>query len=256
MDKHYRSWFSVGVSAISLVVLLAPAQVQASDACWSHDETRFQHMSRSGHTGEVYGGDVQVPEQRNGAYQIQEEPFGSTVVQEGEGLWEELKVRSRSGIINCESECYRGASLITDLYHILNDSESRQVFSWFEGQDRAHELFISVCTEGIQIYALKDMSESPYDFAASPSKPMSTVDPKHGALCKSGPDDLSSRNFGNTLRDSKSVLSERGGVVSYRKGALTRNLGVEDAHGLYLFTYKSTGRDRQSAGDTGLLVRY
>jgi len=226
MGKHYRSWLSVGVSAISLLVLLAPAQVQGTDACWSHDETGLQHMSRSGHTGEAYGGDADVPEQWNGAYQIQEEPFGSRLLQVGEGLWEELKVKSRSGIINCE-------------------------------QDRAHELFISVCTEGIQIYALKSMSESPYNFTTSPFKPISTVDPKHGVLCKSGPDDVSSRNCGNTVRDSKSLFADKGRAASYQKDALARNPAPEDAYGpCYLVTYNSTGRNRQSVGDTGLFVRY
>ena len=225
MGKHYRSWLSVGVSAISLLVLLAP-EAHGTDVCWSHDETGFQHMSRSGHTEEVYGGDADVPEQWNGAYQIQEEPFGSRLLQVGEGLWEELKVKSRSGLINCE-------------------------------QDTAHELFISVCTEGIQISALRGMHESPYDFATSPSKPMSTVDPKHGVLCKSGPDDVSSRNCGNTLRDSKSLFADKGRVASYQKDALARNPAPEDAYGpCYLVTYNSTGRNRQSVGDTGLFVRY
>lgn len=226
MGKHYRSWLSVGVSAICLVVLLAPAQVQASDACWSHDETGFQHMSRSGHTGEVNGGDVQVPEQRNGAYRIQGEPFGSTVVQEGHGLWEELKVKSRSGIINCE-------------------------------QGRAHELFISVCTEGIQISALRGMHGSPCDLATSSSKPMSTVDPKLVVLWEIGADDVSSRSRGNTVRDSKSPFADKRGVASYQKDTFARNLALEDAYGpYYLVTYNSTGRSRQSVGDTGLFVRY
>ena len=255
MGKHYRLWLSVGVVAVSLVVLLA-AQVQASGACWSHDETGFQNKSRSDQIGEVYGGVVQVPEQRNGGYQIQERPFGSTVVQEGHSLWEEVKVKSRSGIINCESECYQGSLLITDRYHIFNDSESTQVLSWFDGQDTAHELFVSVCTECIQIYALKGMSKSPYGFATSPSKSMSTVDPKHPALCKSGPDDLSSRNSGNTLHHSRSLFVDKIGVTSYHKGALARNPAVEDAYGAYLFPHESTGRDGQSADDTGLLVRY
>ena len=226
VGRHYRLWLSVGVAAISLLVLLAPAQVQGTDACWSHNETRFQHMSRSGHTGEAYGGDADVPEQWNGAYRIQGEPFGSRLLQVGEGLWEELKVKSRSGIINCE-------------------------------QDRAHELFISVCTEGIQISALRGIHGSPYDFAASPSKPMSTVDPKHGVLCKSGPDDVSSRNCGNTVRDSKSPFADKGRVASYQKDALTRNLALEDAYGpYYLVTYNPTGRNRQSVVDAGFFVRY
>ena len=166
--KHFRLWLSVGVAAIFLIVLLAPVQVQAVDGCWSHDEIGFQYMSGSGHTAEVYGGDPDVPEQWNSAYQIQGEPFGSRLLQQGEGLWEELKVKLRGG-----------------------------------------------------------------------------------------PDDLSYRNCGNTLRDSKSLFADKGRVASYQMEALARKLALEDAYGpYYLVIYNSTGRNRQRAGDTGLFVRY
>ena len=85
---------------------------------------------------------------------------------------------------------------------------------------------------------------------------MSRVDPKHTALCKSGPESLSSPNKGNTLRDSKGLFADKRGVASYHEGALARNLAVEVAYGPYLFANESTGGDGQSAGDTGLLVRY
>jgi hypothetical protein len=75
-------------------------------------------------------------------------------------------------------------------------------------------------------------------------------------LRRGGPNDLGVRNGGNTLRESKSLFADKGGVVSYKKRILNGKLVLEDAYRPYPVTYNSTGRVRQGDGDTGLLVRY
>ncbi len=47
MSRDYRLWLSVGVTAISLFVVLVLARAHATDGRWSHDEIGFQHKARS-----------------------------------------------------------------------------------------------------------------------------------------------------------------------------------------------------------------